>query len=167
MFLCRPVAVPQLDLGAQASPSRTRSPDPKVVAQSLTVDARTATPPPGVAEKKATSPIVADSRMASPPHAVDVERKVLLGTSERRLPRGLLMLTPSARDLLGLTTTWSRTRLKLTRHREVRGHPAQRYPILPLRARDYHGEKLIGMTPLGRMIYSRTTRICRPCGPAL
>jgi hypothetical protein len=57
--------------GRSASPSRTRSPDPKVVAESLTDDARTATPPSGAAEKKATSPLVADSRMASPPRAVD------------------------------------------------------------------------------------------------
>jgi hypothetical protein len=45
------VAEPQRNLGAQASPSRTRSPDPKVVAQSLVDDARTATPPPTTDER--------------------------------------------------------------------------------------------------------------------
>jgi hypothetical protein len=71
LLLCRSVAELQRDLGAQASPSRKRSPVPKVVAELLTEDARTATPPPRAAEKKATSPLVADSRMASPPCAVD------------------------------------------------------------------------------------------------
>jgi hypothetical protein len=45
VFLCRSVAEPQRDLGAQASPSRMRSPDPKVVVESLADNARTATPP--------------------------------------------------------------------------------------------------------------------------
>jgi hypothetical protein len=69
VLLCRSVAEPQRDPGAQASPSRTRWPDPKVVVESLTDDAWTAIPPPGVAEKKTTLPLVADSRMASPPRA--------------------------------------------------------------------------------------------------
>jgi hypothetical protein len=45
------------------------------------------------------------------------------------------MWAPSSLDLLGCTTTWSRTRLRLTRRREVRGRLAHRYPILPRRAR--------------------------------
>jgi hypothetical protein len=56
--LCRSVAEPQRDLGAQASPSRTRSPDPKVVAQSLVDDARTANPPPAADEKGGDSAAV-------------------------------------------------------------------------------------------------------------
>jgi hypothetical protein len=52
--LCRSVAKPQRDLSAQASPSCTRSPDPKVVAQSLVDDVRTATPPPATDEREAT-----------------------------------------------------------------------------------------------------------------
>jgi hypothetical protein len=43
--LCRSVAEPQRDLGAQASPSRTRSLDHGVAAQSLVDDVRTVTPP--------------------------------------------------------------------------------------------------------------------------
>jgi hypothetical protein len=42
----RSVVEPQHDLGAQASPSRTRSPDHEVGVQTLADDARTATPPP-------------------------------------------------------------------------------------------------------------------------
>jgi hypothetical protein len=71
MFLCRSVAEPQRDLGAQALPSHTRSPDPKVVVDSLADDAGTATPPPGAAEKRTTSPPVVDSKVASPPRAGD------------------------------------------------------------------------------------------------
>jgi hypothetical protein len=71
VFLCRSVAEPQHDLGAQASPSRTRSPDPKVVVESLADNARTATPPSVAGEKRTTPPAAADSRTASPPHTDD------------------------------------------------------------------------------------------------
>jgi hypothetical protein len=71
IFLCRLVAEPQRDLGSPASPSHTRSLDPKVVVESLTDNARTATLLLGAVEKRATSPPVADSRVASPPRAGD------------------------------------------------------------------------------------------------
>jgi hypothetical protein len=51
MFLCRSVVEPQRDLGAQASPSRMRSPDPKVVVDLLADDTRTATLPLGAGER--------------------------------------------------------------------------------------------------------------------
>jgi hypothetical protein len=70
-WLCRSVAEPQRDLGAQASPSRTRSPDPKVVGESLADDARIATPPRGAVESRANLPPVADSRVVSPLRAVE------------------------------------------------------------------------------------------------
>jgi hypothetical protein len=76
------------------------------VAESLTDDARMATPPLGAAENRETSPLVADSRVASPPRAVEAGEGVLLGTSECRPPQELLTWTPSAPDLVGLTT-WS------------------------------------------------------------
>jgi hypothetical protein len=71
VFLCRLIAEPQRDLGAQASPSRTRSPDPKVVVESLVDDAGTATPLPAAGEKRTTPPPPADSRTASPPRVDD------------------------------------------------------------------------------------------------
>jgi hypothetical protein len=70
-WLCRSVAEPQRNLGAQASPSHTRLPDPKVMVESLVDDVRTATHPWGAAENRATSPPVVDSRVASPPRAVE------------------------------------------------------------------------------------------------
>jgi hypothetical protein len=45
MFFCKSDVQPQRDLGAQASPSRTRSLDHEVGAQTLVDDTRTATPP--------------------------------------------------------------------------------------------------------------------------
>jgi hypothetical protein len=71
VLLCKPVVVPHRDLGTQASPSRTRSPDPKVVGGSLDDDVRTTTPPRGATESRATSMLVADLRVASPPCAVE------------------------------------------------------------------------------------------------
>jgi hypothetical protein len=62
----RSVAEPQRDLGAQASPSRTRSPEPMGTAQSLVDDARTATPPPATDERVATPPLAVDSRTVTP-----------------------------------------------------------------------------------------------------
>jgi hypothetical protein len=70
---------PQRDLGAQASPSRTRSPDPKVMGESLADDARTATPPLGAAENRATSLPVADSRVVSPPCTIEAGEGGVVG----------------------------------------------------------------------------------------
>jgi hypothetical protein len=72
-LLRRPVVAPQGDLGAPASPSRTRSPEPMIVGEALADDARIATPPRGVVESRAVSPPVADSRVETPPRAVEAE----------------------------------------------------------------------------------------------
>jgi hypothetical protein len=63
--------VPQDDLGTPASPSRTRSPNPKVVGEALADDARTTTPSRGVAKSRAASTPVADTGVVSPPRAVE------------------------------------------------------------------------------------------------
>jgi hypothetical protein len=70
---CMSVAEPQRDLGAQASPSRTRSPDHEVAAQTLVDDPRMTTPPPAT-----------DVRMATPHLLLMLEHKALLVVSERR-----------------------------------------------------------------------------------
>jgi hypothetical protein len=70
-LLGRSVPKPQCDLGAQASPSRTRSPDPKVMVELLADNTGTATPPLGAGEKMMTPATAADSRTASPPGAGD------------------------------------------------------------------------------------------------
>jgi hypothetical protein len=98
------VAEPQGDLGALASPSRTRSPDPTVVGEALANDACTATPPRGAVESRATSPHVADSRVETPLHGVEAVVGASAGTSERRPPQELLTSNPSVQDLLGLRT---------------------------------------------------------------
>jgi hypothetical protein len=49
------------------------------VGESLVDDARTATPPWGVAESSATSPPVADTRVTSPPCAVEAGERATLG----------------------------------------------------------------------------------------
>jgi hypothetical protein len=59
------------DQGAPASPSRTRSEEPKVVGEVLVNDAHTATPPRGAVESRATSPPVADARVETPPLVAD------------------------------------------------------------------------------------------------
>jgi hypothetical protein len=79
MFLCRSVAEPQCDLSAQASPSRTRGPDPKIVVDSLADNVGTATPPPGAGEKRITSSPVVDSRVTSPPCAGDAGAEGAVG----------------------------------------------------------------------------------------
>jgi hypothetical protein len=84
-LLCRSMVEPQQDLGVPASPSRTRSADPKVVGESLVDDARiatppwAATPPWGAVESRTTSPRVADTRMESPPCTVEVGEGVTVG----------------------------------------------------------------------------------------
>jgi hypothetical protein len=65
------MARPQGVLVAPSSPSRTRSPEPQVVGETLVDDARTATPPRGTVEGVVTSPPVADMRLNSPPHTAE------------------------------------------------------------------------------------------------
>jgi hypothetical protein len=85
VLLCRSVVEPQQDLGASASPSRMMSADPKVMGESLVDDARTATlpraatPPRGPAESRATSPPMADTRMASPPRTCEAGEGTIVG----------------------------------------------------------------------------------------
>jgi hypothetical protein len=79
MLLCRQVVVPQDDLGTPASPSRTRSPDPKVVGEVLADDARTATLPRAAAESRAASPLVVGTGVTSPPHAVEAGEGTSVG----------------------------------------------------------------------------------------
>jgi hypothetical protein len=64
--------VPEDDLVTLASPSRTRSADPTVVGEALADDTCTSTLPRGAVESRATSPPVADSRVETPPRAVEV-----------------------------------------------------------------------------------------------
>jgi hypothetical protein len=77
--VCRSVAEPQRDLGAQASPSRTRSPEPRGAAQSLVDDARTATPPPTANGRVATLLPATDSRTATPLRGNEAEARGTLG----------------------------------------------------------------------------------------
>jgi hypothetical protein len=98
------------------------------------------------------------------PRALLKREVLLVGTSERRPPQLLLTSTPSVQYPVGLKT-WSGTSLRLTRYQEVQERPAHRYLELRLQARGYHDRKLTGITPLGRMTFLKTTRICRPCGP--
>jgi hypothetical protein len=93
-LLCRSVAEPQPDLGAQASPSRTTSPDPKVLGESLANDAQTATPPRGAAESRATSPLVADPRVANPPRAVEVGEGGAVGDVRMPASLGIINVDP-------------------------------------------------------------------------
>jgi hypothetical protein len=75
----RSVEEPQRDLGAQASPSRTRSPEPRGAAQLLVDDARTTTPPPAADERVATPPLVTNSRTTTPPRGDELGAGGTLG----------------------------------------------------------------------------------------
>jgi hypothetical protein len=81
-FPCRPSVVPQDDLVAPVSPSHTRLADLKVVGETLADDAWAATPPRGVAESRAASPPVENTRVASPPHVVEAGEGASVGDVE-------------------------------------------------------------------------------------
>jgi hypothetical protein len=65
------MAESQQDLGLSA--------DPKVMGESLLDDAQTATLPRAAAESRATSPPVADTRMASPTRTIEVGEGATVG----------------------------------------------------------------------------------------
>jgi hypothetical protein len=147
----------QDDLGALAFSSCTRSADPTFVGEALVDDARTTTPPRGAVESRATSLPVPESRVETP-HALLKREELHLGTLERRPPQELLTSTPSVQYLVGLKT-WSGTNLRLTRRQEVQERPVHTSFELRLQDRGYHKGKLTGITPLGRMTFSKTMRM--------
>jgi hypothetical protein len=163
--LCRPAVAPQVDLGAPTSPSQTRSAEPKVVGEALADDARTATPPRGAVESRATSPLVADAKVETPPHVVDVGGVTSIEDVGATTSPTVIDVDPSVWCLVGLRT-WSGTSLKLTWRQEVQEHLARRYLSLRLQARGCHGGQLTGITALSRRTGLRITRTCRPCEPA-
>jgi hypothetical protein len=68
---CRSDVQPQSDLGAQASPSRTRSPDHEVGVQTLVDNAGMTTPPP--AADVVTRGSVDDVRATTSPPIINVD----------------------------------------------------------------------------------------------
>jgi hypothetical protein len=67
-------------------------------------DAGTSSPLRGVAESRAASPPVADSRVETPPCTVEAGGVTSTGDVRAATPLGLLTSTPSVLDLLGLRT---------------------------------------------------------------
>jgi hypothetical protein len=135
--------------------------------ESLTDDARMATPLPGAAEKKTTSPLVAVSRVASPPRAGDAGLGgVVGGVGTPDSPR-IIDVDPINSRPVGADDDLVKDQPQIDQAPRGPGHLAHRYLILPRQARDYRDGKWIGIRPLSRVTSSRTTRICRPCGPAL
>jgi hypothetical protein len=165
--LCRSVLEPQRDLGTQASPSRTRSPDPKVVAQSFVDNARMATPPSAADEREVTPQSATDSRMVTPPRADDAGARGALGDIGTSASPRVIDIDPINARPGGMEEAWSRIRPRLTKRRKVRGRLAHRYLILLRRARGCRDERLTGMTLLGRRTSSTITKICGLCGTPL
>jgi hypothetical protein len=158
------VARPQGVSVAPSSPSRTWSPEPQVVGEALEDDARTTTPPRGVAEGVATSLPVTDTRAGSPLRTREGVKTSAGEVGATTSPK-ILDVDPIRLFLVGLRT-WSETSLRSTWRREVQKHPAHKYLHLQLQAQGCHVDQLIGITPLVKRIGSKTMMTCKPCGPA-
>jgi hypothetical protein len=78
-LLHRPVLEPQGDLGTPTFPSCMRLPEPTVMGEALADDARIASPLQGAVESRATSPPAANSRVESPPRAVEAGVEAFAG----------------------------------------------------------------------------------------
>jgi hypothetical protein len=158
MLLCRPVVVPQDELGAPASLPLTISADLKVVGAVLADDAWTATPSQGAAESRAASPPVVDTRVVSPPRTVEVQEGATSGdigatTSQRVIDVNPISARPAmAEDLV-------KDQPQIDQRQEVWEHLAHRYLNLLLRAHGYRTGRLTGTVPFGRMTSLKTTRI--------
>jgi hypothetical protein len=85
---------PQRGHNVPSSPSRSRSPEPQVMGEALADDARTATPPRGAVESRATSPLVADSKVESPPRAVEAVGATSVGDVGATTPPGVIDIDP-------------------------------------------------------------------------
>jgi hypothetical protein len=158
--MARPQGVPV----TPSSPSRTRSPEPQVAGEALVDDARIATLTRGMAEGLTTSPPVTDTRAGSclhtaegvetsvgevgvttSPTVVDVDpiRAIPNGARDVAEDQPQIDLAPGGPEASGAQV------------------PPYSTPSLRLPRR-----QLIGITPLGRMIGSRTMRTCGLCRPA-
>jgi hypothetical protein len=91
---CRSVVEPQHFLGAQASPSRTRSRDHGVTAQTLADDARTETPSPAVDSRMETPLPTADVRTATPPLGADATAQGPVGDIGASTPPPIIDVDP-------------------------------------------------------------------------
>jgi hypothetical protein len=163
VLLCRSVAHPQHDLGAPASPSRTRSADPKVVGESLVDDARTATPPRGAAESRETSLPVADSRVASPPRAVEAGEGTTIGDVGAAVSPRIIDVVPISARPVGANDL-VKDQPQIGQEPGGPGTSGAQVPKssssslrLPRREINWNG------TP---WLDDMTMRICRPRGPA-
>jgi hypothetical protein len=157
--------VPQDDLGAPASPSRTRSADPKVVGEALANDACTTTPPRGAVESRATSPPVVDSRVETPLRAIEAVGVFAGDVGATTSPRVIDVDPISARPVEAEDLIKDQPQID-----QAPGGPGTsgaQVPNLRRQARGCRGGRLTEITPHGRMTFSRTMKICRPCGPAL
>jgi hypothetical protein len=106
---CMSVAEPQRDLGAQASPSRTRSPDHEVAAQTLVDDPRMTTPPPATDVRMATPAPTADAgaqgfaggvRASTTPPVIDVDPiSVMPGGMDEDLVGDPVQIEQAPKDL--------------------------------------------------------------------
>jgi hypothetical protein len=85
---------PQVDLGAPASPSGMRSAEPKVVGGALADDVRTAAPPRGAVESRATSPLLLDARVETPPRVVDAGGVTSAGDVEAMISPTVIDVDP-------------------------------------------------------------------------
>jgi hypothetical protein len=151
--------------GAPSSPSRTRSPEPQIVGEALDDDVRTATPPRGgAAEGRATSPLVADAKVDTPPRAADTGGASAGDVGATTTPAVIdvdpICAVPGGADDL------VRDQPQIDLAPEVQKCLAHRYLHLRLRAQGCHGARLIGITPLGRRTGLKTSRTCKPCEPA-
>jgi hypothetical protein len=151
-------------LVAPLSPSRTRSPEPQVVGEAFEDDARTTTPPRGIVEGVVTSPPVADTRAGSPPQTAEgvgtSAGDVRATTSPKIIDVDPIGTVPGGAEYM----VGDQPQVDLPPR--VQKHLAHRYLHLHLQAQGCCGDRLIGITPLGRRIGSKITRTCKPCGPA-
>jgi hypothetical protein len=95
-----------------SSPSRTRSPEPRVVGDVLEDDAHTTTPPRGIVEGVVTSPPVADTRAGSAPHIAEGVGASAGDVGATTSPT-IIDVDP-IRIVPGWLRTWSRTSLRST-----------------------------------------------------
>jgi hypothetical protein len=81
-------------LGAPSSPSRTRSPEPTVVGEALADDAWTASPLRETVGSRTASPPAPDSRVESPPRAVEAGVVTSVGDVGATTPPGVIDVDP-------------------------------------------------------------------------
>jgi hypothetical protein len=134
---------------------------------SLADDAGTATPPPVPGERRTMPPKVANSGTGSPACAGDVGAGGVVGDVGTPASPHIIDVDPISSKPVGADDDLVKDQAQIGQAPGGLGTSGAQVPYSSSSSLRLTWRKIDWNDTLGRMISSRTTRICKPCTPAL